>query len=248
MLEDKFILTKPSQELKKSQPQSSMAEQPSSIAKLSNSKLMMKPPIEDAEKNNVVGNIPLLPPIPHYSHHSGNQWLVPLMSPSEGLIYKPFVGPCPPSSSLMAPPPLPISLNLGNNSNNNASDNSGYTIPYSHQMNIPFANMQKSKGPENHKSSSAGHNNTILMSQNHYYSSLDFSQIQSNKSCDPYKRMMMNEDVCSLIPVASSSANQNSQVVVTRPQVIKAKPHNPKTASESAARIFRSIQEERRRL
>ena len=33
----------------------------------------------------------------------GNQWLVPVMSPSEGLVYKPYAGPCPPTSCLMLP-------------------------------------------------------------------------------------------------------------------------------------------------
>ncbi|KAK3164576.1 hypothetical protein QOZ80_1AG0021320 [Eleusine coracana subsp. coracana] len=32
-----------------------------------------------------------------------NQWLVPVMSPSEGLVYKPYTGPCPPAGSLLAP-------------------------------------------------------------------------------------------------------------------------------------------------
>ncbi|CAL9087617.1 unnamed protein product [Musa textilis] len=33
----------------------------------------------------------------------GNQWLVPVMSPSEGLVYKPYMGPCPPTGGFMAP-------------------------------------------------------------------------------------------------------------------------------------------------
>lgn len=32
-----------------------------------------------------------------------NQWLVPVMSPSEGLVYKPFAGPCPPVGNLLTP-------------------------------------------------------------------------------------------------------------------------------------------------
>jgi EARLY FLOWERING 3 protein len=32
-----------------------------------------------------------------------NQWLVPVMSPSEGLVYKPYAGPCPPVANLLTP-------------------------------------------------------------------------------------------------------------------------------------------------
>lgn len=35
---------------------------------------------------------------PHQNH-----WLVPMMSPSEGLIYKPYPGPCPPMTSFLPP-------------------------------------------------------------------------------------------------------------------------------------------------
>ncbi|RZB57981.1 ELF3-like protein 2 [Glycine soja] len=33
----------------------------------------------------------------------GNQWLVPVMSPFEGLVYKPIIWPCPPNAGFMAP-------------------------------------------------------------------------------------------------------------------------------------------------
>ncbi|GAB4842410.1 Protein EARLY FLOWERING [Ancistrocladus abbreviatus] len=33
----------------------------------------------------------------------GNQWLVPVISPSEDLVYKPYTGPCPPLTGFMAP-------------------------------------------------------------------------------------------------------------------------------------------------
>ncbi|KAK9280951.1 hypothetical protein L1049_003842 [Liquidambar formosana] len=38
-----------------------------------------------------------------YQAPPGNQWLVPVMSPSEGLVYKPYSGPCPPAAGFMAP-------------------------------------------------------------------------------------------------------------------------------------------------
>ncbi|KAK1576792.1 hypothetical protein Q3G72_016537 [Acer saccharum] len=33
----------------------------------------------------------------------GNQWLISVMSPSEGLVYKPYTGPCPPTAGFVAP-------------------------------------------------------------------------------------------------------------------------------------------------
>nr|XP_016466696.1 PREDICTED: protein EARLY FLOWERING 3-like isoform X2 [Nicotiana tabacum]XP_016466697.1 PREDICTED: protein EARLY FLOWERING 3-like isoform X2 [Nicotiana tabacum] len=96
----------------------------------------------------------------------GNQWLVPIRSPSEGLVYKPYTGPCPPPAGLVA----------------------------STYGNFTPVNLSAVRG--------------------------DFSKFQSQV-------------------VEDHNTEQ-------RIQVIKVVPHNPKTAPESAARIFRSIQEERK--
>ncbi|TKW25485.1 hypothetical protein SEVIR_3G123200v4 [Setaria viridis] len=68
-----------------------------------------------------------------------NQWLVPVMSPSEGLVYKPYAGHCPPAGSFLAPfypSCAPVSLP------STAGDfmSSPYGIPMPHQpqhMGVP---------------------------------------------------------------------------------------------------------------
>ncbi|CAL9066383.1 unnamed protein product [Musa banksii] len=42
-------------------------------------------------------------PTPWCFHQPENQWLVPVMSPSKGLIYKPYSGPSAPTSGFLAP-------------------------------------------------------------------------------------------------------------------------------------------------
>lgn len=49
------------------------------------------PVAPDKKQNNWCMNLPQ------------NQWLVPVMSPSEGLVYKPYAGPCPPVGNLLTP-------------------------------------------------------------------------------------------------------------------------------------------------
>ncbi|WOK98589.1 ELF3-like protein 2 [Canna indica] len=77
------------------------------------------PPCEDGTKggqqvqvSKLVSNsgfptpLPMAPddkPSPWCFPPLGNQWLVPLMSPSEGFVYKPYSGPCPPTGGFMTP-------------------------------------------------------------------------------------------------------------------------------------------------
>ncbi|KAH1052117.1 hypothetical protein AAZX31_08G195500 [Glycine max] len=215
----------------------------------------------------------------------GNQWLVPVMSPSEGLVYKPIIGPCPPNAGFMAP----IYGSCGTMSFNPLSKDasSDATLaPSSHQklgiisgsslsqlpsfMNHPSSlsasaieQMGQSNGPENHhscgevnsailhqSSSNMSSPTSQMMSRNisTYHHSLKDKELQRSTASSPSKRM--SGEALPLFPLAPTfwqSEDRNTQVE-HRPRVIKAMPHNPKTASESAARIFRSIQEERKHL
>ncbi|KAF7814181.1 ELF3-like protein 2 isoform X1 [Senna tora] len=256
-----------------------MAEQaPSSIAKLNST--FLKPDTEHTE-NNTLAKIPLLSvnnisknpiiQLPNYGHHSGNQWLIPIMSPSEGLVYKPFIGPCPPNAGLTPPPVLhgacdPMSLVPGNDNNNNASSDEAHALPASYQgigflpgtplpQLFPPCDMMPIMHPSNTMLYQSSCNTSNQMSQT-VLNSKDLQLQKSNTVCNPSsKRMMNEEDEGCLIPLASSSSladkNSSHEVVGHEPvrtRVIKAKPYNPKSASESAARIFRSIQEERKHL
>ncbi|KAG8051605.1 hypothetical protein GUJ93_ZPchr0001g31516 [Zizania palustris] len=90
---------------------------------ISKSNLQATPVASDNIQNN--WGIQLQPP--------QNQWLVPVMSPSEGLVYKPYSGPCPPAGSLLAPfygdcTPLSLPSTTGD------FMNSAYGVPVPHRQ------------------------------------------------------------------------------------------------------------------
>ncbi|XP_052724559.1 ELF3-like protein 2 isoform X2 [Vigna angularis] len=217
----------------------------------------------------------------------GNQWLVPVMSPSEGLVYKPVIGPCPPNAGFMAP----IYGTCGSVSFNPLSKDASSEAalaPSSHQkfgilsgsslpqfLPPPFIHnpssmsasaveqMGQSNGPENHNS--CGEVNSAILYQSSSNISSPTSQVmsrnisihQSPKDKEPHRSTASSPskrtsagEVLPLFPLAPTcwqSEDRHTQVEL-QPRVIKAMPHNPKSASESAARIFRSIQEERKHL
>ncbi|XP_061356606.1 protein HEADING DATE 3B-like [Gastrolobium bilobum] len=215
----------------------------------------------------------------------GNQWLVPVMSPSEGLVYKPIIGHCPPNSGFMAPlygACGTMSFNPGSKDVSDASALapgsqqrigifSGSSLPqFLPPCGPPFMHpsisasaieeMGQSNGPENHQScrevnsailyqslSNMSSNMSQVMSRNiSTYQSMKDKESQRSTASSPSKRV--KGDVLPLFPVSPtfwSSADRNTHVE-NQPRVIKALPHNPKSATESAARIFRSIQEERK--
>ena len=213
----------------------------------------------------------------------GNQWLVPIMSPSEGLVYKPIMGPCPPNAGFMTPLYSAYGTMSFNPGSKDVPDAalapgphqrigilSGSSLPhFLPPMMHPsisasnFEQMGQSNGPENHhsvgevnsailykSSSNISSQTSQTMSRNFTtYHSLKDKELQRSSASSPSKRMKV--DVLPLFPVAPTlwpSTDKNSHVDDHQPKVIKAVPHNPKSATESAARIFRSIQEERKHL
>ncbi|EMS61286.1 hypothetical protein TRIUR3_19149 [Triticum urartu] len=90
----------------------------------SNGAVSSNPPAMPAPPDNKQNNWCAPPP--------QNQWLVPVMSPSEGFVYKPYTGPCPPAGSILAPfyascAPLSLPSTAGE------FMNSPYGIPMPHQ-------------------------------------------------------------------------------------------------------------------
>ncbi|MED6136878.1 hypothetical protein PIB30_059909 [Stylosanthes scabra] len=174
----------------------------------------------------------------------GNQWLVPVMSPLEGLVYKPIIGPCPTNPSLMPPttiygpysspkhvqevttlnpPPTNSHQRIGSLSDCSSS------LPY-------FSPPMMQPNNDNNQSSLGERSTTTTTSSN------------SSNSSGPCKKKMKG-DVLPLFPVAPTFWPSNLDLHHHhQPKVIKALPHNPKSATESAARIFRSMQEERKYL
>ncbi|XP_057797196.1 protein HEADING DATE 3B-like isoform X2 [Salvia miltiorrhiza] len=197
---------------------------------------------------------------------TGNQWLVPVRSPSEGLIYKPYPGPCFPSVGFMAPvygncPPISLSslggATYGGVPPPNEQGTGGfcstelsqsYLQPYPMPL-IPSAGAQAG---ELDKSSSSNFfmphqipckvsSQSAIVSEcggNLHRSS--GSEMQGSTESSPPERL--EGDALSLFPI-TPSLQRNEQ----RVQAIKAVPHNRMSASASAARIFQSIQEERRK-
>ncbi|KAJ1390957.1 protein HEADING DATE 3B isoform X4 [Sesbania bispinosa] len=301
LLEDNLVPNKPP--LKTSTPKKLhsefVSERPSTVVKL-NSKSEKATTAENA-KNNAVGKIPLpcvnnstskghvngnhfgnVAPASADTKQSpncvypplGNQWLVPVMSPSEGLVYKPVFGLCPPNAGFMAPVYgtcgtmsfSPVSKDVLDASITQDSHqkigilSGGSSLP---QFLIQSASvvdqMGQSNGPENHHSS--GEVNSAILYQSSSNISSHTSQVMSRNistyhslkekestASSPSKRM--KGDALPLFPMAPTfwPSSDRSTQVENQPRVIKALPHNPKSATESAARIFRSIQEERKHL
>ncbi|KAK7389601.1 hypothetical protein VNO78_24772 [Psophocarpus tetragonolobus] len=216
----------------------------------------------------------------------GNQWLIPVMSPSEGLVYKPIIGPCPPNAGFMTPiygtcgavSFNPISKDTASNvalapsSHHKFDILSGSSLPqflppsFMHHPSSISASaieqMGQSNGPENHHS--CGEVNSTILYQSSSNMSSPTSQVMSrnistyhllkdkelHKSTASSPSKKVNGEVLPLFPLVPTFwklEDINTQVE-QHSQVIKAMPHNPKSASESVARIFRSIQEERKHL
>lgn len=221
----------------------------------------------------------------------GNQWLVPVMSPSEGLVYKAYAGPCPPTAGFMAPiygNCGPMSLAAGGGDFLNAA----YGVPASHREGIgilpnnpplgqtyipPYAMPVMSPsisisaveqvspfiGPRSKDNqlsigdinfTSPHHSSCNMSSQmsrvisccvGKFQASKE-SEVQGSTASSPSERL--KGDALPLFPTepAALASDQNIQPHEPRTHVIRVVPHNPRSATESAARIFQSIQEERK--
>ncbi|KAF8400901.1 hypothetical protein HHK36_014204 [Tetracentron sinense] len=236
----------------------------------------------------------------------GNQWLVPVMSPSEGLVYKPYTGSYPPIAGFM--PPVyggygPLSLPpMGGDFLNTA-----YGVPASHHQGIgvlpgtppvdqsyfppygmpvmnpavsgsaveqmsPFTGTrpheqadQLSTGGENfnmpYQSScnmSSQKSGAISCCVRTFQTSKD-SEVQGSTASSPCERaqgartghVAEGSNALPLFPTAPAVQVSDRPYHETHSsdqptRAIRVVPHNPRSATESAARIFRSIQEERK--
>ncbi|KAE8700398.1 putative 3'-5' exonuclease [Hibiscus syriacus] len=223
---------------------------------------------------------------------SGHQWLVPVMSPSEGLIYKPYPGPgfmgsacggcgpfgqAPMAASFMtspfgvpAPhqgigvlpgaPPVGHSYFLHNGMPIMNPSVSGSAVEFMNQF----------PGPDSHAHSgqvSGGGANSNLQRQSScnlpknkdgavsrvtkFQTSKD-TVLQGSTASDPGENAQRDgtnravegqNELPSSIPERASQLREANQTT----RAIKVVPHNPRSATESAARIFLSIQTERKK-
>ncbi|KAI4329182.1 hypothetical protein L6164_021475 [Bauhinia variegata] len=200
----------------------------------------------------------------------GNQWLVPVMSPSEGLIYKPVMGSYPPNVGFMAPVYSACGHMSLSSGSKDVSDSAHVILASHHGIGIPSGTplpqfFPPLVPPIMHPSISGDADSAILSqsssnipSQMSKLMPTEFQDFHSSKvlqrstASSPTKKRKKG-DVLPLFPVAPTSwtaapADQNALVIDQQPRVIKALPHSPRFATESAASIFRSIQEERKHL
>ncbi|KAL3511718.1 hypothetical protein ACH5RR_024435 [Cinchona calisaya] len=217
----------------------------------------------------------------------GNQWLVPVRSPSEGLIYKPYTGPYPPIAGYVAP----FYGGCGTMSSTRNGDcvNTAYGFPASNHQDVGVNSRPVEFGRScfqtyalpmmntSNSSSAVEQMNPFATVRDinyvvPYRSPCDVTSQKSGIMTDCSRNMPISKgsdfqgstnttttthdderkqgDVLSLFPTTPTAQmsqqavkNHNTEQQI---QVIKVVPHNPKSASESAARIFRSIQEERK--
>ncbi|KAI9079224.1 hypothetical protein K1719_038829 [Acacia pycnantha] len=222
-------------------------------------------------------------PSPCYIYPApGNQWLVPFMSPSEGLVYKPIGGTCPPNAGFMGPvygACNPISLTPGNKGVQDATHvpyifppcgppvmHSSTLSAFSHEQMNPPTKIQSKGTNESHQSTVVVNSAMLYPSSSNMSSQIsqvmltnvtgdnhtsEDKDLQISIGSSTPKRM--KRDALPLFPTAptfwASSDHQKAQAgEENQPRIIKAIPHNPNSTTESAARIFRSIQEERKYL
>ncbi|KAL2493177.1 Protein EARLY FLOWERING 3 [Abeliophyllum distichum] len=217
---------------------------------------------------------------------SGNQWLVPVRSPTEGLIYKPYTGLCPPTVGFMAPVYGncgPISLNAAsgtaygvlapNQQGLGCFSGPALSQNYFQQCAMPLITANSSNleveqlppffrdqltGPDKHPSAcdlnfslpyqsscnvSSQQSGVISDCGGNLHASKE-SDMQGSTASSP--EWLQGEGL-SLFPTTPTLKVSNSQSNEQQTQVIKVVPHNPKSASDSVARIFQSIQEERKK-
>ncbi|XP_010267079.1 PREDICTED: protein HEADING DATE 3B-like isoform X2 [Nelumbo nucifera] len=257
------------------------------------------PPLAPMATDNKSGPWYFYPP-------PGNRWLVPIMSPSEGLVHKPVVGPCPLTAGFMAPVygdcgPPSLSPMAGD------FMSTAYGIPASHQQGIGIfpgalpvgqtyfpsygvpvlnpgifassvdqTNPLVGVWPHGHAESfSSGdayfnlHHHSSYNNSNHNSESISCctwkfqmskdSEPQGSTASSPCERtrstgannIAEGRDPLPLFPMAPAVQVQNpvlqSRSSDQQTRVIRVVPHNRRSATESAARIFQSIQKERQK-
>ncbi|MED6182163.1 Protein EARLY FLOWERING [Stylosanthes scabra] len=230
----------------------------------------------------------------------GHQWLIPVMTPSEGLVYKPYPGPGFTGSFCggFGPfGPVPMSnpyLNpvYGLPASQEAIGVPPYVPPGSHAYfppyGMPFMNNQAMSGSAVEQGNQFmtqgshlqnGHSSVDRIDFNAHNQGSSNQPVQKTRSASLAGKSRSSKDI-EYQGSSTNSPNETAQQTRTTPQVaegrdanspflvdpvvasdgtnpphetrqetrvIKVVPHNRRSATESAARIFLSIQEERKR-
>jgi EARLY FLOWERING 3 protein len=223
-----------------------------------------------------------------FNQSTGHQWLIPVMSPSEGLVYKPYPGPGFTGTNFGGCGPFGAAPSGG------AFMNPSYGIPPppetppgSHPYFPPYGDMPFMKAAAS-ESVVEQVNQLSARGQNRHLSEVEADcskhnqssgnlPVQRNGATSPHVmyrqrskefdlqmstasspsemaqemstgQVAEGRDALPLFPMVPVEPEGVSQSLETGQQtrVIKVVPHNRRFATESAARIFQSIQEERK--
>ncbi|KAK8654814.1 hypothetical protein V6N13_107412 [Hibiscus sabdariffa] len=229
-----------------------------------------------------------------FNHMPGQQWLVPVMSPSEGLIYKPYTGPglmgsvcggcgpygqtpmtgnfmasayggpAPPHQGLEALPGAPFPGHsyfppYGMVVMNPAL--SGSAMEQMNQISIPGSHAPSGQLSRSGANFSVQHQNSCNMPSENNVAAPRITRFQASKDAEQEwctasspgegERAEKNRTVTTVEgkntpPHLPSPTAQAIRDTDQRTKVIRVVPHNPRSATESVARIFQSIQRERK--
>nr|WHP53083.1 early flowering 3 [Lens culinaris subsp. culinaris] len=222
-----------------------------------------------------------------FNQSPGHQWLIPVMSPSEGLVYKPYPGPgftgtnfggcgpygaspsggtfMNPSYGIPPPPEIPPGSHAyfppygGMPVMKAAASESA--VEHVNQFSAHGQNHRLSEDEDNcnkHNQSSCNlpaQRNEDTSHVMYHQRSKEFDLQMSTASSPSEMAQEMStgqvaegRDVLPLFPMVSAEPESVPHSLETGQQtrVIKVVPHNRRSATESAARIFQSIQEERK--
>ncbi|KAK1314659.1 Protein EARLY FLOWERING 3 [Acorus calamus] len=283
-------------------------ERPKQLTEFSTGTRKTSPPrrIREESLNNQELNTPPPPPPPDNNPKANpwcfqppaNQWLIPVMSPSEGLVYKPYAGPFPPAIGFMSPVLGATPPDLMHASYSVPPPPNYFPHPYglpmmnpNHQLVSPPAVEQVStvvkpqpdRQPEQLSMEEVNLNMQSRSSCNvssqkseallcRIWKFKENSGLQGSTASSPTEQLAegggsqggpppvaaashgnaSGGDALPLFPMRSVSngSGRPSATVATHgthgaTRAIKAVPHNRRSATENAARIFRSIQRER---
>ncbi|KAG5386650.1 hypothetical protein IGI04_038120 [Brassica rapa subsp. trilocularis] len=223
------------------------------------------------------------PPQPPTPSGGNQQWLIPVMSPSEGLIYKPHPGPGPghtgpvcggyyghfmPAPMFMGggdqPPPFHPGMGFPSHGN-------GYFPPYGGiMMNPYYSGQQQQQQPNEQMNNNIQQQSSVneATSQQQQQPTKSYPRAKKSrqegisgkkKSFQPFSAVDDDDDndkinnaappteeMMTTTTTTTTTVTQTTRDGAGVTRVIKVVPHNANLASENAARIFRSIQEERK--
>lgn len=222
-----------------------------------------------------------------FNQSPGHQWLIPVMSPSEGLVYKPYPGPgftgtnyggcgpfgAPPSGGTFMNPsygmPPPPETPPGSHAYFPPYGSMPFMKAAASESAVEHVNQFSARVQSRHLSEGEGdcnkHNQSscnLPVQRNgatthvmHRQRTKEF-ELQMSTASSPSEmtqgmstgQVAEGRDALPLFPMVPVEPEGVAQSIETGQQtrVIKVVPHNRRSATESAARIFQSIQEERK--